>query len=117
MNTGMGCHFLLQGMFLTQGSNLHLLCLLIGRWVLCHHLGSSVLKEKRVDVNEKTFLPGPRFAPVSSAHGPAVMGVVLEDLSGGSNPTAWQRVGKTSPVIWGENKLFGYIFTSLPTPF
>ena len=47
----------------------------------------------------------------------AVMGVVLEDLSGGSNPTAWQRVGKTSPVIWGENKLFGYIFTSLPTPF
>ena len=24
----MGCHFLLQGIFLTQGSNLHLLCLL-----------------------------------------------------------------------------------------
>ena len=45
------------------------------------------------------------------------MGVVLEDLSGGSNPTAWQRVEKSVPVIWGENKLFGYIFTSLPTPF
>ena len=27
-NTGVGCHFLLQGVFLTQGSNLHLLCLL-----------------------------------------------------------------------------------------
>ena len=27
-NTGAGCHFLLQGLFLTQGSNLHLLCLL-----------------------------------------------------------------------------------------
>ena len=27
-NTGVGCHFLLQGNFLTQGSNLHLLCLL-----------------------------------------------------------------------------------------
>ena len=27
-NTGMGCSFLLQGIFLTQGSNLHLLCLL-----------------------------------------------------------------------------------------
>ena len=27
-NTGMGCHFLLQGIFLTQGSNPHLLCLL-----------------------------------------------------------------------------------------
>ena len=27
-NTGVGCHFLLPGVFLTQGSNLHLLCLL-----------------------------------------------------------------------------------------
>ena len=27
-NTGVGCHFLLQGIFLIQGSNLHLLCLL-----------------------------------------------------------------------------------------
>ena len=25
-NTGVGCHFLLQGIFLTQGLNLHLLC-------------------------------------------------------------------------------------------
>ena len=29
-NTGVGCHALLQGIFPTQGSNLHLLCLL--RW-------------------------------------------------------------------------------------
>ena len=27
-NTGVDCHFLLQGIFLTQGSNLHVLCLL-----------------------------------------------------------------------------------------
>ena len=27
-STGMGCHFLLQGIFLTQGLNLNLLCLL-----------------------------------------------------------------------------------------
>ena len=27
-NTGVGCHALLQGIFLTQGSNQHLLCLL-----------------------------------------------------------------------------------------
>ena len=27
-NTGMGCHFLLQGIFRSQGSNSHLLCLL-----------------------------------------------------------------------------------------
>ena len=32
-NTGMCCHFLSQGIFLTQGSNLHLLrC----RWMLYH---------------------------------------------------------------------------------
>ena len=31
--TGVGCHALLQGIFLTQGSNLHLLCLL--NWQTC----------------------------------------------------------------------------------
>ena len=30
-NTGVGCHFLLQGIFTTQGSNLHLL---LCRWIL-----------------------------------------------------------------------------------
>ena len=30
----MRCHFLLQGIFLTQGSNLHLLCLIHCRWIL-----------------------------------------------------------------------------------
>ena len=33
-NTGVGCHFLLQGIFLTQGSNLSLLCLLHCRRIL-----------------------------------------------------------------------------------
>ena len=33
-NTGAGCHALLQGIFLTQGSNLHLLCLLHCRQIL-----------------------------------------------------------------------------------
>ena len=33
-NTGGLCHFLLQGIFPTQGSNLRLLCLLHCRWVL-----------------------------------------------------------------------------------
>ena len=35
-NTGVGCHDLLQGIFLTQGLNLHLLHLLHGRQVLYH---------------------------------------------------------------------------------
>ena len=41
-NTGVDSHFLLQGMFPTQGSNWHLLHLLIGRWILysSHHLAS-----------------------------------------------------------------------------
>ena len=42
-NNGVGCHFLLQGIFSTQGSNPHLLCLL--HWQmdssLLHHLGSG----------------------------------------------------------------------------
>ena len=32
-NTRVDCHFLLQGVFPTQGSNLHLLCLLHFRWI------------------------------------------------------------------------------------
>ena len=33
-NTGVSCHFLLQGIFLIQGSNPSLLCLLHSRWIL-----------------------------------------------------------------------------------
>ena len=41
-NTRLGCHALLQGIFPTQGLNLHLLNLCVGRQVLYHlcHLGS-----------------------------------------------------------------------------
>ena len=44
-NTGVGCHFFIQGIFLTQGSNLCLLCLCHWRQVLYHqcHLGSLFL--------------------------------------------------------------------------
>ena len=49
--TGAGCHFLLQGIFLTQGLNLSLLCLL--HWQVdflfffkpVSHLGSLIPKE------------------------------------------------------------------------
>ena len=33
-NARVGCPFLIQGIFLTQGSNPHLLCLLHCRWIL-----------------------------------------------------------------------------------
>ena len=35
-NTGVGCHALLQGIFLIQGLNQHLLHLLHWQWVLYH---------------------------------------------------------------------------------
>ena len=35
-NTGTGCHFLLQGIFLTQGSNLSPFVSCTGRWILYH---------------------------------------------------------------------------------
>ena len=35
-NTGVGCHLLFQGIFLTQGLNPHLLHLLLGRKILYH---------------------------------------------------------------------------------
>ena len=41
-DTGTDCHFLLQRILLAQGYNQHLLCLLLGRWILYHsrHLES-----------------------------------------------------------------------------
>ena len=41
-STEVGCHFLLQGIFFTQGSNLLLLCLLLCRQILylLNHQGS-----------------------------------------------------------------------------
>ena len=44
-NTGVGYHFLLQGIFLTQGSNTQLLCLLHEQAdsLLLSHLGSPII--------------------------------------------------------------------------
>ena len=57
-NTAVGCHFLLQGIFLTHGSNLHhlhllhcqadslLLCLLPGNGMVCFkHVSSALMKK------------------------------------------------------------------------
>ena len=42
-NTGVGCHFLLQGIFSTQGSNTCLLSLLHYRWILYHWVTGQAL--------------------------------------------------------------------------
>ena len=55
-NTGVGCHALLQGIFPTQGSNPHLLCLLRCRRVLSplNHRGSPAA-EKQVTVEGRSL--------------------------------------------------------------
>ena len=60
-NTGVECHFLFQGVFLTRGSNLCLLCLLhsqVGSSPL-RHLGSSQLTKCSVTVCS----PSPHWDP------------------------------------------------------
>ena len=55
-NTGVGCHFLLQGIFPAQGSNLHLLCLLcwqVGSLPLSH-LGSPAPPKGRPKIKHCT---------------------------------------------------------------
>ena len=58
-NTGAGCHFLVQGMFPTQGlnqANPHLPCLLIsGRFFTCWAIGKSPIPT-RTSLNLKRFL-------------------------------------------------------------
>ena len=56
-NNGMGCHFLLQGIFLTQGSNLHLLRLL-------HWQVDSILKTMTQMVKNLPAMQGTRVQPL-----------------------------------------------------
>ena len=53
----MGCHFLLQGIFLTQGSNLHLLRLL-------HWQVDSILKTMTQMVKNLPAMQGTRVQPL-----------------------------------------------------
>ena len=47
-NTGVGCHFLLQGIFPTQGSNLRLLHwqLILSRWAISQRIYRKIQKQK-----------------------------------------------------------------------
>ena len=67
-NTGVGCHALLQGIFLIQGLNPHLLCLLHCRQVLypLNHLGSP----QKVGLSCLTLCDSMDYSlPGSSVHG------------------------------------------------
>ena len=50
-NTGLDCHFLFQGVFLAQGSNLHLLHWQVDSLPLCH-LGSPKLGNTKKTVTQ-----------------------------------------------------------------
>ena len=58
-----GCHLLLQGIFMTQGSNLHLLCL---HWQADYHCATHVpMQNKKLEKNQRHiayYMPvlGPR---------------------------------------------------------
>ena len=54
-NTGVGCHFLLQGIFLTQGSNLGLIC----RQILYQLSTREYLLQDKSRNNVKVKLSGP----------------------------------------------------------
>ena len=56
-NTAVGSHFLLQGIFPTQGSNPHLLYLLHCRQIVCHQ-GSPVVKTLPPNAGGVGSIPG-----------------------------------------------------------
>ena len=67
-NTGIGCHFLLQGIFQTQKSNLCLLCLLHW-WVYSlplHHLRSTLIALSFRILNNSAGIPSPTLALLSA---------------------------------------------------
>ena len=77
-NTGVGCHFLLEGIFLTQGSNPGLLRLLHCSWILyrpCHE-GSPGITAGKPQVSVVIPFPGttsreaqnPRYLPWVRRH-------------------------------------------------
>ena len=53
-NTRVGCHFLLQGIFSTQRSNLHILHWQVGSLTL-RHLGSSLIKYNQHPYKKRKF--------------------------------------------------------------
>ena len=72
-NTGVGCPALLQGIFLTQGSNMHLFCLLhwqVGSlllgpmlltwmsWTLCNPMGSSLQGHLSLEFSRQEYWSG-----------------------------------------------------------
>ena len=92
-NTGMGCHFLLQGILLTQGSNPHLLCALVGGFFTTAQPEKSIYQKKKKNLPEDSaWRPVTVFTFLSSGYRILACSRTLHPTGNGH----WMKVG-TSP--------------------
>ena len=100
-NTGVGCHFLLQGSFLAQGSNSHLLCLLHGQAepLPLYPLGSpSIHNHNQLIIDHWHLIHPPvPWLPWRSGDGTEIFTPLI----------AWLVLLTTSPILrWGPERHF-----------
>ena len=106
-NTGMGCHFLLQGIFLTQGSNLHLL-----HWQVDFFFTTEPAGKPPVEGNSLVMLVGlgwwqtgmdtdPSKQEAGKIQTKQARGRKLE----GSTGDRWHGTGETEQKMEGKGKM------------
>ena len=115
-NTAVDCHFLLQGIFPTQGSNLHLLCLLHCRqilYLLSHH--GSLRNPKLSHVPSKCSSPSysqaatpPRVSASAPhpCHSQVPHGMVPLSSPGPPLPLSTQNI--SALILFQQDSLFQY---------
>ena len=99
-NTGVGYHALLQGIFLTQGSNPYLLYLLHWQEVLYHycHLGSPHHSVGRFIIGHKLYRQGipPKVSPDNWS------ALVQRSSSGYAGGGTLHKVKRRARDVWSE---------------
>ena len=85
-NTGVGCHFLLQGTFSTQGSNLHLLCLL-HCWQILYHWATG--SQRTVENSSRDGNTRPPYLPPEKS-----ICRSRSTVRTGHGTTDWFQIGK-----------------------
>ena len=86
-NTGVGCHALLQGIFLTQGSNPDLLHRRQKEWILGEPAVSAIAS--LIIMKQEVFLPKKKKCIVYSAHFPVSVRNARKSSSVTSRPPVW----------------------------
>ena len=100
-NTGVGCHALLQGIFSTQGSNLHLFWLLHCRWILYRW---ATRGSTRLSLRKHQF-----FVSVYGDHEEPVLGlkVITTEIWEGKGATKVVLGAGRTPEAWPLNSKLG----------